>query len=73
MAEAERPEYRFLPQSFRQRAGILQPGTMLVSQPDVPNPVLVNYPFPAWATRRDEVADSDPRPVEEQGADWLGL
>ena len=56
MAEAERPEYRFLPQSFRARAGILQPGTMLVSQPDVPNPVLVNYPFPAWATRPDEVA-----------------
>ncbi|GGJ61255.1 ATP-binding protein [Deinococcus aquiradiocola] len=58
MAEAERPEYRFLPQSFRARAGILQPGTMLVSQPDVPNPVLVNYPFPAWATRADEVAPS---------------
>lgn len=58
MAEAERPEYRFLPQSFRARAGILQPGTMLVSQPDVPNPVLVNYPFPAWATRPDEVAAS---------------
>ena len=57
MAEAERPEYRFLPQSFRARAGILQPGTMLVSQPDVPNPVLVNYPFPAWATRFEEVLE----------------
>ncbi|MCY1702484.1 MULTISPECIES: ATP-binding protein [Deinococcus] len=73
MAEAERPEYRFLPQSFRQRAGILQPGTMLVSQPDVPNPVLVNYPFPAWATRRDEVKAADERPAAEVGADWLGL
>ncbi|SEJ10856.1 hypothetical protein SAMN04488058_10422 [Deinococcus reticulitermitis] len=57
LAEAERPEYRFLPQSFRARAGILQPGTMLVSQPDVPSPMLVNYPFPAWATRKDEVDD----------------
>ncbi|WP_189087484.1 ATP-binding protein [Deinococcus ruber] len=57
MAEAERPEYRFLPQSFRARAGILQPGTMLVSQPDVPNPVLINYPFPAWATRFEEVQE----------------
>ena len=71
LAEAERPEYRFLPQSFRARAGILQPGTMLISQPDIPNPVLVNYPFPAWATRRDEAASSDTRPDEQVGADWL--
>lgn len=71
LAEAERPEYRFLPQSFRARAGILQPGTMLVSQPDVPNPVLVNYPFPAWATRGDEVDDLGGRDVVEVGDDWL--
>ncbi len=70
LAEAERPEYRFLPQSFRARAGILQPGTMLVSQPDIPNPVLVNYPFPAWATRGDEVGGSG-RPVVEEGEEWL--
>lgn len=73
LAEAERPEYRFLPQSFRARAGILQPGTMLVSQPDVPNPVLVNYPFPAWATRRDEVAEEVGQGAEDAGKDWLGL
>ncbi|WP_103128682.1 ATP-binding protein [Deinococcus aerius] len=74
LAEAERPEYRFLPQSFRARAGILQPGTMLVSQPDVPNPVLVGYPFPAWATRRDEVAESvTVQETEDAGKDWLGL
>ncbi|GGO34208.1 ATP-binding protein [Deinococcus humi] len=71
LAEAERPEYRFLPQSFRARAGILQPGTMLVSQPDVPNPVLVNYPFPAWATRGDEVDDLAGRDVVEVGDEWL--
>ena len=63
MAEAERPEYRFLPQSFRLRAGILQPGTMLVSQPDVPSPMLVQYPFPAWATRKDEVQTPDAEPT----------
>lgn len=74
LAEAERPEYRFLPQSFRARAGILQPGTMLVSQPNVPNPVLVNYPFPAWATRRDEVAERvTVQETEDTGKDWLGL
>ncbi|ANE43955.1 ATP-binding protein [Deinococcus puniceus] len=71
LAEAERPEYRFLPQSFRARAGILQPGTMLISQPDVPTPLLVNYPFPAWATRKDEVDDLAGRPVAEVGEDWL--
>ncbi|GHF48576.1 hypothetical protein HNQ07_002628 [Deinococcus metalli] len=71
LAEAERPEYRFLPQSFRARAGILQPGTMLVSQPDVPNPVLVNYPFPAWATRKDEVDDLGGKTAVEAGEDWL--
>ena len=70
LAEAERPEYRFLPQSFRARAGILQPGTMLVSQPDIPNPVLINYPFPAWATRGDEVGGSG-KPVLEEGEAWL--
>lgn len=72
LAEAERPEYRFLPQSYRARAGILQPGTMLVSQPDVPNPVLVNYPFPAWATRKDEVA-GPAGAVEDVARDLLGL
>ncbi|WP_221088899.1 ATP-binding protein [Deinococcus aquaedulcis] len=71
LAEAERPEYRFLPQSFRSRAGILQPGTMLVSQPDVPNPVLVNYPFPAWATRKDEVDDLGGRAAQDVAEDWL--
>ena len=72
LAEAERPEYRFLPQSYRARAGILQPGTMLISQPDVPNPVLVNYPFPAWATRGDEVAGPQGA-VEDVARDLLGL
>ncbi|MCX7601653.1 MAG: ATP-binding protein, partial [Meiothermus sp.] len=35
-AEAERPEYRYLPASFRQRAVILPQGTMIVHQPEVP-------------------------------------
>lgn len=71
LAEAERSEYRFLPSSFRERAGILQPGTMLISQPDIPNPLLVNVPFPAWATRRDEVDESSSKTREEQMRDLL--
>lgn len=53
-AEAERPEYRFLPGAYRLRASILQPGTMIVQQPEVPTPVMVTFPFPYWATRQDE-------------------
>lgn len=57
-AESERPEYRFLPASFRLRSTILAPGTMVVQQPDVPTPMLVSFPFPAWATRASEVERS---------------
>lgn len=53
-AEAERPEYRFMPASTRLRTTILAPGTMVVHQPDVPTPMLVTFPFPAWATRAEE-------------------
>jgi uncharacterized protein len=71
-AEAERPEYRFLPAAFRLRASILQPGTMIVQQPEVPTPVMVTFPFPAWATRYDEVkhANNDDD-LRQQAEDWL--
>jgi len=55
LAEAERPEYGFLASSGRARAGILKPGTMIVQQPEIPTALLVQFPFPAWATRRSEV------------------
>ena len=57
-AESERSEYRFMPATFRGRSTILAPGTMIVHQPDVPSPLMLNFPFPAWATRRDEVDDA---------------
>jgi len=53
-AEARRDEYGFLPQVQRQRATILKPGSMYVSQPRIPVPLLVEFPFPAWATRSSE-------------------
>ncbi len=58
-AEAERSEYRFMPASFRSRATILAPGTMIVHQPDVPSPMMLNFPFPAWATRKSEADNSE--------------
>ncbi len=57
-AEAERSEYGFLTASARGRAAILKPGTMIVLQPEIPTPLLVRFPFPAWATRKSEVAEA---------------
>ena len=57
-AEAARPEYGFLPTAHRERARIAKPGTMFVSQPQLPVPLVVEFPFPAWATRPEERAPS---------------
>ncbi len=64
-AEAGREEYGFLPRTHRQRATILKPGTMLVSQPELPVPLVAEFPFPAWATRPSEaVAPPDDGPED---------
>lgn len=60
-AEAERSEYGWMLPSTRARARLLKPGTMVVSQPAIPVPLVLTFPFPAWATRREEVGDeTDP-------------
>ena len=53
-AEAARPEYGYLPPAQRQRATLAKPGTMFIAQPDIPVPLAVEFPFPAWATRPSE-------------------
>jgi DNA helicase HerA-like ATPase len=53
-AESGREQYGWLPGAQRQRSTILKPGSMYVSQPRLPVPVLVEFPFPAWATRSAE-------------------
>src|SRR5690606_12638495 len=60
-AEAGRDQYRFLTPSARARAVLLKPGSMIVSQPEIPVPLLVEFPFPSWSTRRSEVAPAAPR------------
>ncbi len=57
-AEARRDEYGFLPSVARQRATILKPGSMYLAQPRLPVPLLVEFPFPSWATRPAEAGDS---------------
>jgi DNA helicase HerA-like ATPase len=56
-AEAERSEYGFMGKATRVRATLLQPGTMIVAQPEIPVAVLVTFPFPSWATRPAEATD----------------
>jgi len=33
---------------------LAKPGTMFIAQPDIPVPLAVDFPFPAWATRPSE-------------------
>ena len=61
-AEAERAEYGWMLPSTRARARLLKPGTMVVSQPAIPVPLVVTFPFPPWATRKEEVADASDDP-----------
>jgi uncharacterized protein len=59
-AEAGRGEYGWLPPVQRQRSTIIKPGTMIVSQPQLPVPVVIEFPFPAWATRVSETGGTVP-------------
>jgi DNA helicase HerA-like ATPase len=58
-AEAERPEYNFLTGACRKRALLLKSGSMFIHQPEVPAPLLINFPFPAYATRQIEAKLSE--------------
>lgn len=66
-AESTRDEYGFLTTPARVRSAILKPGSMFLQQPDVPVPLLVQFPFPAWATRADEVGPDQPTATKGNG------
>ncbi|HYR62807.1 MAG TPA: ATP-binding protein [Actinomycetota bacterium] len=60
-AEAERSEYGWMLPSTRARARLFKPGTMVLFQPGIPAPLVFTFPFPPWATRKEEaVVDDDP-------------
>lgn len=67
-AEAKRAEYAFLPSAQRQRATISKPGTMILAQPELPVPLVLEFPFPAWATRPEEAASAQ-GPDNEEATD----
>ena len=54
-AESERAEFGWMLPSTRARARLLKPGTMVLGQPAVPVPIVLNFPRVPWATRPDEV------------------
>jgi len=60
----EATELGFLPTEMRNRAQLIAPGTMITSQPLIPAPIPVRFPFPPYATRVAEVAE-DPGEREE--------
>lgn len=55
---SEAMELGFLPPAMRARAQIIAPGTMITSQPLLPAPVPIRFPYPPYATRVAEVASS---------------
>ncbi len=55
---SESAELGFLPPAMRARAQIIAPGTMITSQPLLPAPVPIRFPFPPYATRYAEVLAS---------------
>ena len=63
-AEAERSEYGWMLPSTRARARLFKPGTMVLSQPSIPAPTVLGFPYPPWATRPEEVDDSAADPFE---------
>jgi DNA helicase HerA-like ATPase len=71
-AEASRGEYGFLPAVQRRRATIIKPGTMIVSQPELPIPLVLEFPFPAWATRSAE-AGANPAALNQPDDPFEGL
>jgi DNA helicase HerA-like ATPase len=71
-AEASRGEYGFLPPVQRQRSTIIKPGTMLIAQPELPIPLVAQFPFPAWATRASE-AGANPAASDQPDDPFDGL
>ena len=56
-SEVMNKEYEYLMGNFRQRAIMLKKGSMILYQPDIPNPVMINFPLAPWATRKEEVEE----------------
>lgn len=56
---SESDAYRFLSSGLRERATRFMPGTMVVSQPVVPEPIPIRFPWPPYATNPDDAAPDE--------------
>ncbi len=56
-SEVMSKEYEFLTGNFRQRAIMLKKGTMILYQPDIPNPMMITFPLAPWATKKEEAQE----------------
>lgn len=65
---SEAAELGFLPPVMRARAQTIPPGTMITTQPLLPAPVPIRFPFPPYATRYSEVRES---PTDDSDARGL--
>ncbi|MCX7733888.1 MAG: ATP-binding protein [bacterium] len=52
--EIESTEYGFLTRELKMRLLVAQPGRLVINQPGVYTPIMVKFPFPFWATRKEE-------------------
>ncbi|HHJ64239.1 MAG TPA: ATP-binding protein [Aquifex aeolicus] len=57
-------EYEFLTGNFRQRAIMLKKGSMILYQPDIPNPLMITFPLGPWATKKEEAVEEVHVPEE---------
>ena len=55
----EAAEYKFLTAELRERATRFLPGTMICSQPRIPVPVPLRFPFPSYATNTGDAKLTD--------------
>jgi DNA helicase HerA-like ATPase len=56
-SEVMSKEYEFLTGNFRQRAIMLKKGSMILYQPDIPNPLMISFPLAPWATKKEEAEE----------------
>lgn len=61
----ESDTYRFLSPALRERATRFMPGTMVVSQPVVPEPIPIRFPWPPYATNPEEAAVDEAARAEQ--------
>lgn len=66
--EIENKVYKHLPPEFREKSKKIRSGTMIIFQPDIEVPLVVKFPKPPYATRKEEIRYSkeDLKKIDEK-------